>query len=77
MMINEMFEDNNEDKYNNPKDDNEIPRLSDLRKTKLTLGQINQLRLIQDVRNFELRSSLEDIRNQYGKPPEAAGGGLM
>ena len=70
MIISEMFQDENEEKYSNPEHDNEVPRLNDLRKTKLTLGQINRLRLIRDVRTFELKNNLENIRLQYGKPPE-------
>ena len=75
MNIFEIFEkDGNDEKpeveYVDPSDDNEVPKLNDLRKTKLTLGQINRLRLIRDVRNFEQKSNLENIRKQYGKPAE-------
>jgi hypothetical protein len=28
------------------------------------------MRLIRDVRNFELKSNLENIRKQYGRPAE-------
>lgn len=70
MNVLEMFSEpeNSErrDEYMNPAEDNEVPKLDDLRKTKLTLRQINQLRLIRDVRNFELKSDLENIRKQYG-----------
>jgi hypothetical protein len=72
MNILEMFDEQDESErrndYMNPAEDNEIPKLNDLRKTKLTLGQINRLRLIRDVRNFELKSNLENIRKQYGTP---------
>ena len=61
-------ENENETKYMDPGHDNEVPKLSDLRKTKLTLGQINRLRLIRDVRNFEQRDNLKNVRAQYGKP---------
>lgn len=78
MNITEMFqtqdEDERRDEYMNPADDNEVPKLDDLRKTKLTLGQINRLRLIRDVRNFELKSNLENIRKQYSKPAETGAG---
>ena len=60
--------------YTSPEDDNSITRLSDLRKTKLTLGQINRLRKIEDVRRFEQQENLENIQRQYGKPAESAGG---
>jgi hypothetical protein len=70
MTLTEMFEDN----YTNPKDDHSVPTLNDVRKTKLTLGQINRMRLIRDVRKFELRTNLEKVRKQYGPSPEAAAG---
>ena len=60
MNVTEIFEsadeNSSEEEYMNPADDNEVPKLNDLRKTKLTLGQINRLRLIRDVRNFELKT---------------------
>lgn len=74
MILTEMFDDAKEGDYVDPAHDNEIPKLNDLRKTKLTLGQINRLRLIRDVRNFELRSDLENVRAQYGKPAGAEPG---
>jgi hypothetical protein len=74
MNITEMFqsddEQERENEYMDPGEDNEVPKLNDLRKTKLTLGQINRMRLIRDVRNFELKSNLENIRKQYGRPAE-------
>ena len=71
MNITEMFQEKDEDEirdeYMDPSEDNEVPKLDDLRKTKLTLGQINRMRLIRDVRNFELTNELEKTRKQYGK----------
>ena len=76
MNITEMFQEKDEDEirdeYMDPSEDNEVPKLDDLRKTKLTLGQINRMRLIRDVRNFELTNELEKTRKQYGKQPETA-----
>jgi hypothetical protein len=78
MNITEMFkeqdEDTRRDEYMDPTEDNEVPKLNDLRKTKLTLGQINRMRLIRDVRNFELKNNLENIRIQYGRPAETEPG---
>jgi len=61
MQLSEMFSEY-DNAYNSPEDDNKVPRLSDLRKTKLTLGQINRLRKISDVRNFEMQANLENIQ---------------
>jgi hypothetical protein len=78
MNITEMFkeqdEDTRRDEYMDPAEDNEVPKLNDLRKTKLTLGQINRMRLIRDVRNFELKNNLKNIRIQYGRPAETEPG---
>ena len=78
MNVTEIFEsadeNSSEEEYMNPADDNEVPKLNDLRKTKLTLGQINRLRLIRDVRNFELKNRLEKTRKQYGRPVETGPG---
>jgi hypothetical protein len=79
MNITELYESQDEEsdnEYVNPAEDHSVPQLNDLRKTKLTLGQINRLRLIRDVRNFELKNSLENIRRQYGRPADAEAGGF-
>lgn len=73
MILDEMFGEYDKS-YENPGDDQEVPKLNDLRKVRLTLGHINQLRKIEDVRQFELKQSLEDIQRQYGSPAEGAGG---
>ena len=39
--------------YATEKDDNSAVKLSDLRKTKLTLKQLNRLRIMNDVRKLE------------------------
>lgn len=76
MYLKNIFEDEelNYDMYVDPGKDNAIPSLSDLRKTKLTLGDINRMRLIRDVRNFEQQSNLENIKKQYGRSQEATPG---
>ena len=76
MLLKEMFSEYDTG-YNEPENDNSVPKLSDLRKTKLTLGQINRLRQISDIRDFEMQENLENIQRQYGKPAEPAGGGMM
>lgn len=56
--------------YHSEKDDNTPPKLSDLRKTKLTLRQINRLRIMNDVRKLEHEQKLEKVRTQYKPAPE-------
>jgi hypothetical protein len=61
--------------YDTAKDDNTAVKLSDLRKTKLTIKQINRLRIMNDVRKLEHEQKLETVRKQY-KVPVAAPGGM-
>jgi hypothetical protein len=70
MNILEMFT----DKLPSPerqieKDDNTAVKLSDLRKTKVTLKQLNRLRIMNDVRKLEHEQDLEHVRKQYKAPP--------
>ena len=73
MLLNEMFSEYDTG-YESAGDDQETPRLKDLRKTKLTLGHIQQLRKMADVRKFEKQRELENIQMQYGSAPESSGG---
>jgi hypothetical protein len=57
--------------YQDLSQDNSQTRLNDLRKTRLTLRQINKLRQMNDVRSYEYKEKLKDIRKQYGATPEA------
>jgi hypothetical protein len=71
----EMFDDDNMKGYRTEKDDNTVMRLNDLRKTKITLRQINRLRIMNDVRKLEHEKDLEQVQNQY-KAPAAQPPGL-
>ena len=70
MNLLEMFED--QPGYRSEKDDNTTVSLKDLRKTKLTLRQINRLRIMNDVRQLEHEQKIEAVRTQYkAAPPQA------
>jgi len=56
--------------YQDVAQDNSQPRLGDLRKTKLTLRQINKLRKLNDVRKYEFKERLKRVQKQYSPPPE-------
>jgi hypothetical protein len=60
--------------YATEKDDNSAVKLNDLRKTKITLKQLNRLRIMNDVRKLEHEQKLDSVRNQYKAPPPDAGG---
>ena len=70
MNLLEVFEQAPEG-YRTEKDDNTTLKLSDLRKTKLTLKQLNRLRIMNDVRKLEHEKKLETVQDQY-KAPAAA-----
>ena len=55
--------------YQDLKQDNSQVQLGDLRKTHLTLRQLNKLRKMNDVRTFEYKERLKKIRTQYAPPP--------
>ena len=70
MILNELY-DRSPAAYQDLNQDNSQTRLGDLRKTRLTLRQINKLRQMNDVRNIEYKEKLKDIRKQYAPPPAA------
>ena len=51
-------------------DDNSQVQLSDLRKTRLTLRQLNKLRRMNDIRTYEQKEKLKQVRKQYAPPPQ-------
>lgn len=76
MILKEIFYINKEttnieqdDSYNN--DHNvDVLSIGDTRKTKLTLGQINQLRRASDFHNKEKQAELDFISRMYATPTE-------
>jgi hypothetical protein len=80
MFISDLFESLEPAKagYQSEKDDNSVMKLSDLRKTRLTLAHLNRLRMANDVRKFEFETKMKDIHDQYGASAggEAAAGGM-
>lgn len=72
MYLTEIFEKNPEG-YDTEKDDNSVLKLSDLRKTRLTLQQINKLRIINDVQKLEHEKKIGIVARQYKAPAAEAG----
>jgi len=70
MLLNEMYEEGVPG-YQNVEDDESRVTKDDLRKTRLTLKQINKLRQMNDVRNFEFKEKLQKVQRQYATPVEA------
>jgi hypothetical protein len=73
MQLLEMF-DNDLPGYRTEKDDSTPLKLSDLRKTKLTLKQLNRLRIMNDVRKLEQEKKIEAVQTQFTPPPEPNAG---
>jgi len=71
MYITEMFNSELVQQHQTEEEDNTPLKLSDLRKTKLTLTQLHRLRIMNDVRRLEKEQDLEKVRSQY-KPAEVA-----
>lgn len=72
MILNELYQrlEKPADVYQDISQDNSQPKLGDLRKTKLTLRQINKLRRLNDVRTFEFKEKLKDVKQMYAPPAQ-------
>lgn len=75
MLLKEFFNfDVNSDAYKNDKRydssrDSSVVEKSDTRKIRLTLRQINQLRMQSEAHEMERESELGFVRQMYGQPP--------
>jgi len=69
MILTELYHRENP-AYQDVKNDNSQPRLGDLRKTKLTLKQINKLRRLNDVRQYEFKEKLKKVQQMYAPPAQ-------
>jgi len=77
MILNELFyfdkntlEMSQDGRYS-PEDDSDVVEISDTRKTRLTLEQINKLRAASDLHEQEKEQELEFIRQMYGLAAQA------
>ena len=61
----------NDDKRYDPKNDKNVLQLSDTRKTRLTLKQINQMRKNYEAHMAELAEESELVQAQYATPVQA------
>lgn len=69
MNLYEFFEPAKEG-FQDVEDDNTQPQAGELRKTKLTLKQINKIRRMNDVRQFEYKENLQQVKKQYATPAQ-------
>ena len=71
MLLNEFW-DREPEAYQDLSQDNSQITLKDMRKTRLTLRQLNKLRRMNDVRTYEYREKLDRIQQQYAPPAQPA-----
>lgn len=71
MLLTEFW-DREPEAYQDLEQDNSQITLKDLRKTRLTLRQLNKLRRMNDVRAYEYKEKLERIQQQYSPPAQPA-----
>ena len=69
MILTELYQ-KSPDQYQDLSQDNTQPKLGDLRKTKLTLRQINKLRRMNDVRAYEFKEKLKKVKTMYSPPAQ-------
>ena len=60
--------------YSTEKEDQSTLKLSDMRKTRLTLAQLNKLRILNDIRAVEHSMKVKSLAAQYKAPSADAGG---
>lgn len=60
--------------YQTGSDDNSVLKKDARRKTRLTIEQINRLRVMNDIRRLEYEKSIEKISKQYAPAAQPAGG---
>ena len=66
MFLNEMFAEYKKG-YQELSSDKSQQKIEDLRKTRLTLAQINQIRKMNDQRTLEQKEKLERVKLMYGQ----------
>ena len=71
-MILQEFFNKEPEAYQDVTQDNSQPQLGDLRKTHLTLRQLNKLRKMNDIRQVEYKEKLKLVRQQYAPPAQPA-----
>ena len=74
MLLTEFFKKDPEP-YQDLSQDNSQTQKDNLRKTRLTLRQLNKLRKMNDVRMYEFKQKLKLVKKQYA-PPAASPAGM-
>jgi hypothetical protein len=72
MFLKQLVE--NDNPIQDQHQDNSVAKLSDTRKTRLTLEQINKLRMLADTKLAEYHEKIANIKKQYSPPKEDSAG---
>ena len=76
MILNELFQ-KPVPEFQDQSRDNSTLKYEDSRKTRLTLGQINRLRKMNDMRALEHEQEMAFVRKMYAPPaPQGDMGGM-
>ena len=75
MILNELFS-KSPPEMQDLSQDGTVPKYEDTRKTRLTLGQINRLRKMNDMRALEHEQDMAFVRKMYAPAPAPEMGGL-
>jgi hypothetical protein len=73
MILKEFYDNPRPEAYQDLSQDQSTMKPTDLRKTRLTLAQISQLRKMNDQRTVEKAEHLQKVKIMYGAPPAAEG----
>lgn len=61
--------------FRDEQEDHSVLHADEPRKTRLTLAQLNRLRIMNDVRSLEHEQKLDKVSKQYAAPASAEMGG--
>lgn len=70
MILNELYQKIPQG-YQDLEQDNSQLSAKDMRKTRLTFFQINKLRQMNDVRQFEQKEKIKKMKAQYSPVPQS------
>ena len=71
MILNELY-DRSPSEYQDLSQDNTQPEMGQLRKSRLTLKQLNKLRKMNEIREIEFQNKLKFLSMQYSPPMQPA-----
>jgi len=70
MILKELYQ-RSPAQYQDLSQDNSQPTLKNLRKTRLTLMQLNKIRRMNDLRQYEFDEKIKKVKKMYSPPPAA------